>query len=941
MAGKTSSSSYKKRKKAQPDRSSIKIKGARVHNLQNVSVDIPRNKLVVVTGVSGSGKSSLTMDTLYAEGQRRYVESLSSYARQFMMRMNKPDVDAILGICPAIALEQKVSTRTTRSTVGSLTEIYDYLRLLYARTGKTISPVSGNEVRRHEVSDVVDLIGELEAGTKVQLVCPLQSEYERDLSVELNLLIQKGYSRVLVDDTLTRMDDLLEQKRLPKRDRIRLLVDRFVVKHEDEDLLKRIADSASTAFYESGGFCELALIDGPSHTFSNRFELDGIKFESPSDHFFNYNNPYGACKRCEGFGTVIGIDEDLVIPDKSRSLYEQAVAPWRGDKMKAHLNRLIKIADTIEIPLHKPIADFSETQWETLWQGKGSFKGLNGFFKKLEKDSYKIQYRVMLSRYRGRTPCTECRGTRLRKDAHYVKVDDKSITDLLLMSVGDINKWMAEVKLNEWQAQIAGRIIVELRQRLGFMMDVGLSYLTLNRRSNTLSGGESQRINLTRQLGSNLTSSLYILDEPSVGLHPRDTARLVRVLKRLRDLGNTVVVVEHEEDVMKAADHIIDMGPFAGVHGGKVTAEGSYAEILIDDNSLTGAYLSEREKLEVPKSRRKVVNRIKVEGASQHNLKNIDVEFPLNMLTAVTGVSGSGKTTLVKSILVPAMRQAVEEYGEKPGAFKGLSGDVKSISGVEMVDQNPIGKSSRSNPVTYIKAYDAIRDLYSKQPASKTRGFQPKHFSFNVDGGRCDACKGEGEIIVEMQFLADVHLECEDCGGKRFKPEVLEVRYGGKNISEILDLSVDEAITFFEKAKDIARKLSPLQEVGLGYVKLGQSASTLSGGEAQRVKLASFLSKGKNTSPILFVFDEPTTGLHFHDIKKLLTAFNALIERGHSVIVVEHNVEVIKSCDYVIDLGAEGGINGGNLVFSGRPEAMTKNWKKLGSYTGEALSSKL
>ena len=882
------------------------------------------------------------MDTLYAEGQRRYVESLSAYARQFLGRMNKPDVDAIDGLCPAIALEQKVTTRTTRSTVGSLTEVYDYLRLLFARIGKTYSPVSGAEVKRHKISDVVDFVDQLPEGTRVQLLAPLQTHHKRKLQDELNLLLQKGYARVLTPEGMLRIEEVLEMKKPPAREDVWLAVDRFVAKPGDEDLRKRVADSAQSAFQESQGDCLIDLPDEPAKKqrfpFSTRFELDDIKFEPPSDAFFNYNNPYGACRRCEGFGTIIGIDHELVIPDRSLSVYDGAVAPWKGEKSSAWQKALIANAAKSGFPIHKPIKQLSAEQYEMLWNGSDHFRGLSDFFKHVEEQSYKIQYRVMLSRYRGRTVCPDCRGTRLRPDAHFVKIAGQSIADLLLLPVLQTQHWIQHLQLPEWEQKVGGRILLEIRQRLGFMLDLGLGYLTLNRLSNTLSGGESQRINLTRQLGSNLTSSLYILDEPSVGLHPRDTARLIRVLHRLRDLGNTVVVVEHEEEVMKAADYIIDMGPLAGVNGGHVVAAAPFDQLIKDKKSLTGAYLSGREQVPVPARRRRPGDKIQIKGARQHNLKDVTVDIPLNMLVVVSGVSGSGKTTLIKGILVPAMQLLIQEYGEKPGEFDGLTGSVKRITSVEMVDQNPIGKSSRSNPVTYVKAYDAIRDLFARQPASKARGLQAKHFSFNVDGGRCDTCKGEGETVVEMQFLADIHLECEDCRGKRFKPEVLEATYAGKDISQVLGMSVDEALEFFKAEKEVVRKLEPLQEVGLGYVQLGQSASTLSGGEAQRVKLASFLSKGKGAAPVLFVFDEPTTGLHLHDIRKLLKAFEALIERGHSVLVIEHNLEVIKSADWVIDLGPDGGEAGGELVFAGTPEDLAASAK---GFTSAYLKDKV
>ncbi len=913
-----------------------------MHNLRNVDVDIPRNQLVVVTGVSGSGKSSLTMDTLYAEGQRRYVESLSAYARQFLGRMNKPDVDGIEGLCPAIALEQKVSSRSSRSTVGSLTEIYDYLRLLYARIGRTFSPISGGEVKRHQISDVVDYVDGLEPSTRVQLLAPLQSVHKRNLKDELNLLLQKGYTRVLCPEGVLRIEEVLERKKAPARDQVWLVVDRFASAPGDEDLRKRVADSAQSAFQESQGDCAIDLPDRPAEErrrdFSVRFELDGMRFEYPTDAFFNFNNPYGACRRCEGFGSVIGIDPDLVIPDKGLSIYQGAVAAWKGDKMNAWQQKLIKAAAKANFPVHKPIRELTAVQYDMLWKGSDHFDGLDEFFKHIEEQSYKIQYRVMLSRYRGRTTCPDCRGTRLRSDAHYVQIAGQSIADLMLMPVEGLQQWIAGLELNTWEQSVGARLILEIRQRLGYMLDLGLGYLTLNRLAGTLSGGESQRINLTRQLGSNLTSSLYILDEPSVGLHPRDTARLIRVMKRLRDLGNTVVVVEHEEEVMKAADYIIDMGPLAGSEGGEVVAAAPYEQLIKHPKSLTAAYLSGRERIPLPPRRRKGGDSISLKGARHHNLKNVDVEIPLNRLVVVSGVSGSGKTSLIKGILVPALQAKLQGFSEKPGEHAELGGAFKRLTAVELVDQHPIGKSSRSNPVTYIKAYDAIRDLFARQVAAKSRGLQAKHFSFNVEGGRCDNCKGEGETVVEMQFLADIHLTCEDCAGRRFKPEVLEVHYAGKDVHDVLSMTVRDAVNFFKAEQDIVRKLEPLMDVGLGYVQLGQSASTLSGGEAQRVKLASFLGKGKNTAPVLFVFDEPTTGLHLHDIRTLLKAFDALIERGHSVLVIEHNMEVIKCADYLIDLGPEGGDQGGYLVYAGTPEEVAKHGK---GYTAAFLAEKL
>ncbi|RPE12997.1 excinuclease ABC subunit A [Chitinophaga lutea] len=912
----------------------IFIKGARVHNLKNVSVSIPRNKLVVVTGVSGSGKSSLTMDTLYAEGQRRYAESLSAYARQFLMRMNKPEVDYIKGICPAIAIEQKVITRTPRSTVGSMTELYDYLRLLFARAGQTFSPVSGQLVKKHEVSDVVDAITRLPKGSKVQILVPFRQHANRKPAEELGILMQKGFSRLYVNGALVRIEELQEDKNPKVPAGAHVLIDRIVVKDFEEDDKHRIADSIQTAFYESEGDCYLEVDGAISHHFSNRFELDGIQFEEPVPNLFSFNNPYGACPTCEGFGQVLGIDADLVIPDRRLSVFEGAIAPWRGEKMGEYKEALIKSARKFNFPVHKPVADLTDEQLKLLWTGNEHFYGLNEFFKMVEQNLYKVQYRVMQARYRGRTVCPTCNGARLRKEATYVKVGGMGIAELVDMPVENLKAWFDNLTLNEYQQQVSKRILIEINHRLKTLLDVGLSYLTLNRVANTLSGGESQRIQLTRTLGSNLTNSLYILDEPSIGLHARDTNRLIRVLHELRDLGNTVVVVEHDEQLMEKADYIIDMGPLASHLGGEVIFAGTYPEILTDGKSLTGKYLSGNMRVEPPARTRKWKRSIVLEGCRQNNLKNIDVEFPLGILTVVSGVSGSGKTTLIKQILYPALMKLKGEFTDKVGHHRLMKGDVDYVTQIEMIDQNPIGKSSRSNPVTYIKAYDEIRDLFSKQPLSKMRGFQPKHFSFNVDGGRCDTCKGEGEVIVEMQFLADVHLTCETCGGKRFKDEVLEVTYKGKNIYDILEMGVDEAIEFFKDEKEVVNRIRPLSDVGLGYVKLGQSSDTLSGGEAQRVKLASFLGKGKAQGHILFIFDEPTTGLHFHDIKKLLASFNALIEQGHSVLVIEHNLDVIRSADWAIDLGPEGGEGGGSLLYAGVPEGLKKVKE---SYTGKFL----
>lgn len=923
--------------KFSPPSNKIFIKGARVHNLKNVDVELPRNKFIVITGVSGSGKSSLTIDTLYAEGQRRYVESLSSYARQFLTRMDKPDVDYIKGLCPAIAIEQKVSTRTTRSTVGSLTEIYDYLRLLFARVGKTCSPVSGEPVTKHEVRDVVDYVFNLPEGEKVFIY--FEEAVKKNYGEELKLLLQKGFTRIKAGTEVAKVEELLESKEAlkEKHKTIRVLVDRLVVKGGDDDLKSRAADSIQTAFSEGHNQCIIELGNGKESSFSNKFEADGIVFEEPSPNFFNFNNPYGACKTCEGFGTVMGIDEDLIFPDKELSVYEGAIAPWRGEKMSEWAEPLIKKGIMFDFPIHRAYKDLSAKEKELLWTGNSYFNGLAEFFRYLEEKSYKIQYRVMLSRYRGKTTCPDCKASRIRKDAQYVLVGGKNISELLLTPIKDLHQWFKNVKLKETDTKVANRIFLEINNRLQTMMDVGLGYLTLNRLSNTLSGGETQRINLTRSIGSNLTSSLYILDEPSIGLHQRDTDRLITVLKNLRDLGNTVVVVEHDEDIMKASDHIVDMGPEAGIFGGEVMYNGSSADIM-KAKTLTAKYLNEEMEIPFSSKRRKPSNWINLKGATQQNLKNVDVKFPLNALTVVSGVSGSGKTTLIKKILYPAMLRLFDGAGEKPGTFKDLSGDLKRISAVEMIDQNPLGRSSRSNPVTYVKAYDGIRDLFARQQLSKLRGYQPKEFSFNVEGGRCETCKGEGEVVVEMQFLADVHLKCEECNGKKFKAEILEVQYKGKNVYEVLELSVDEAMDFFKENNDIISKLAPLQNVGLGYVKLGQSSSTLSGGEAQRVKLASFLTKGTATQPILFIFDEPTTGLHFHDINKLVSAFNQLIEAGHTVVVIEHNMDVLKCADWLIDLGPEGGDEGGHLVYEGVPEGIigVKN-----SYTATYLKPKL
>ncbi len=919
----------------------IIIKGARVHNLKNIDVAIPKNKLVVITGMSGSGKSSLAFDTLYAEGQRRYVESLSSYARQFMGRMNKPDVDYIKGIAPAIAIEQKVITSNPRSTVGTSTEIYDYLKLLFSRVGKTISPVSGKEVKKDTVTDVVNFISRLNEGAPVTILCPLYPHNNRSLKEELAVLLQKGFTRVLIGDNLSKVEDLLDDKstgnaRLDDEHLIKIVVDRVSVALDDETL-SRIADSVQTAFFEGKGDCFIYENDN-KHIFCDRFELDNIQFEEPVPNFFSFNNPYGACKRCEGYGKVIGIDEDLVIPDKSKSVYDGAIAPWRGEKMKEWLDKLVKNALKFDFPIHRSYSQLTAEQKQLLWTGNTYFEGLDVFFIELEQQTYKIQYRVMLSRYRGKTTCPECMGSRLRKDATYVKIANKSITDVVLMPLDKALAFFEKLELNDTQQKIGKRLLMEISNRIRFLNDVGLSYLTLNRLSNTLSGGESQRINLATSLGSSLVGSIYVLDEPSIGLHPRDTHRLIEVLKSLRDVGNTVLVVEHEEEIIQAADHIIDIGPAAGTEGGHLVFTGTYPEILKDEQSLTGKYLSRKEEIEIPVQRRKWNDFIEIKGARENNLKNVDVKFPLNALTVVSGVSGSGKTSLVKRILQPAVQKAIGNYsGEQTGSYDAIEGDYAKIEQVEIVDQNPIGRSSRSNPVTYVKAWDEIRTLFASQASAKASGLKPAAFSFNVEGGRCDVCQGEGEVKIEMQFMADIYLPCEACGGKRFKQHVLDVTYKDKNVFEALDMTIDEALGFFESEPKIISKLKPLVDVGLGYVHLGQSSNTLSGGEAQRIKLASFLIKGNNSSKTLFIFDEPTTGLHFHDIKKLLKSFNALLEQGNTIIVIEHNMDVIKCADWVIDIGPEGGDKGGMLVFEGTPEELIK---QKNSYTGKFLKQR-
>ena len=966
----------------------IIIKGARVHNLKNLDVAIPKNKLVVVTGMSGSGKSSLAFDTLYAEGQRRYVESLSSYARQFLGRMNKPDVDYIKGIAPAIAIEQKVITSNPRSTVGTSTEIYDYLKLLFSRIGKTISPISGGIVKKDSVTDVINFIMTLPAETQVTILCPLYPHNNRSLKEELAVLMQKGFVRVEFRGKLSKIEDLLEDmsivddgswlveevsgeevkgEKLKAKGKskkakaegaepeveisgpasqisttVRIVIDRISKNNEDETV-SRLGDSIQTAFFEGKGDCYVRYREPDAegeteHFFCDRFELDGIRFEEPSPNFFSFNNPYGACKRCEGYGKVIGIDEDLVIPDKSKSVYEGAIAPWRGEKMREWNEVLVKNALKFDFPIHRQYNQLTEQQQRLLWKGNSYFRGLDDFFKEMEEQTYKIQYRVLLSRYRGKTTCPECKGSRLRQDASYVKINGKSITDVVLMALDKALDFFKTIELNETDAKIGKRLLMEITNRLLFLNDVGLSYLTLNRLSNTLSGGESQRINLATSLGSSLVGSVYVLDEPSIGLHPRDTQRLIGVLKSLRDVGNTVLVVEHEEEIMKAADHIIDIGPEAGTHGGNLMFSGTYDEIIKDDNSLTGRYLSGKEEIAIPKSRRKWNDFIEIKGARENNLQHVNAKFPLGILTVVTGVSGSGKTSLVKRILAPALQKTLGNYNaEQTGAYDSIKGDYQKIEQVEMVDQNPIGRSSRSNPVTYVKAWDEIRNLYAALPVAKAAGLKPSAFSFNVEGGRCDVCQGEGEVKIEMQFMADIFLTCETCGGKRFKQHILDVTYQEKNVSDVLSMTIEEALVFFVKEPKIIAKIKPLMDVGLGYVQLGQSSNTLSGGEAQRIKLASFLVKGNNTHKTLFIFDEPTTGLHFADIKKLLKSFDALLEHGNTIIVIEHNMDVIKCADWVIDIGPEGGDRGGKVVFEGLPENLIK---EKDSYTGNFLKER-
>ncbi|WP_341227212.1 excinuclease ABC subunit UvrA [uncultured Arcticibacterium sp.] len=932
-------------------RTHIIIKGARVNNLKNVNVAFKRNKLTVVTGLSGSGKSSLAFDTLYAEGQRMYVESLSSYARQFLGRMEKPEVDYIKGVSPAIAIEQRVSTKNPRSTVGTTTEIYDYLKLLFARAGTTYSPVSGKEVKKDSVHDVSNFIHSFDAGQKLMILSPLNIAEGRNLPIELDLLLKKGFNRVSINQDIHQIEDVLESEALLKaaHENVLILIDRAAVKFDengepDEDNLFRMSDSIQTAFFESNGVCIVQIMGKEQKYFSDKFELDEIVFEEPSVNLFTFNNPYGACRVCEGFGKVLGIDEDLVIPDKSLSLFEGAIAPWRSERMSDWLAPLLRNGIHFDFPIHRAFKDLTEEEQQLVWTGNEHFQGLNAFFKDLETKTYKVQYRVMLSRYRGRTVCPDCRGSRLRKDASYVKIDGYSITDLVLMPINKARTLFDKLKLEGNKVEISKRILIEIKNRLEYLDRVGLGYLTLNRLTSTLSGGEFQRIKLATSLGSALVGSMYILDEPSIGLHPRDTQKLISVLKSLRDIGNTVIVVEHEEEVMQEADEIIDIGPNAGNLGGELVFQGTFESIKAhkgkSSKSHTINFLSGQDNILVPERRRKAIDFLKLSGATENNLKNVDVKFPLGVLCVVTGVSGSGKSTLIRKILYPAISRQKGEYSQDGGKYESLTGSLSRINQVEMVDQNPIGKSSRSNPVTYIKAYDAIRALMADQPLAKQRDYKPAFFSFNVDGGRCEACAGEGEQTIEMQFMADVKLTCESCKGRRFKQEVLEVKYQEKDISDILNMTIDEALAFFEdNQKKLYERLLPLQDVGLGYIKLGQSSNTLSGGEAQRVKLAFFLGKGNSDKgKTLFIFDEPTTGLHFHDIQKLLKAMNALIEQGDSVIIIEHNMEVIKSADWIIDLGPEGGESGGNLCFEGTPEEMVKI---EGNYTADFLKGKL
>tara|TARA_B100001109_G_scaffold234300_1_gene213327 strand:+ start:9315 stop:12095 length:2781 start_codon:yes stop_codon:yes gene_type:complete len=916
-------------------KNNIIIKGAHLHNLKNIDLSIPRNKMCVITGLSGSGKSSLAFDTLFAEGQRRYVESLSSYARQFMGRLNKPKVDFIKGLSPAIAVEQKVNSSNPRSTVGTRTEIYDYLKLLFARIGRTYSPISGLEVKKDVVSDVVDHVKKIKIQTKLLLLAPIKTNSKTSSKEKIKILKQQGFARIYYNEKVFGIDDL---KKIPE-EKFDLVIDRLITRNNN-DFYDRLSDAVEIAFYEGKGVCSILQLENKKRKiFSNKFELDGIKFFEPSIHLFSFNNPLGACSKCEGFGDVIGIDPDLVIPDTSKSIYDGAISPWKGSTLSKYQKKLINSAYLFDFPIHKPYYELSEDNKKLIWEGNTHFTGINSFFKKIEKKNYKIQNRVLLSRYRGKTLCDSCQGTRLNESSNFVKINGKSLGDLLKLSINELYDFFQNLNLSKHDNQIANRIRKEINDRILFVKKVGLGYLTLNRRSNTLSGGESQRIQLATSLGSSLVGSMYILDEPSIGLHPKDNEKLIEVLKKLRDIGNTVIVVEHDEEIMNAADLIIDIGPKAGSNGGEIVAQGTLKKLLKSDG-LTSEYLNGNKKIEIPKKRRVSKNHIEIIGAREQNLKNIDVKIPLNALTVVSGVSGSGKTSLVKKILYPALLRHFDIYSDKPGAFSEIKGDLKKLNKVEFIDQNPIGRSSRSNPITYIKAYDDIRALFASQNISKKRKYLPKHFSFNVDGGRCDNCKGEGVITIEMQFMADVILECENCNGKRFKKEILQVKYQNTNIDDLLKMTVDDSILFFKENNQnrIVQKLKPLKDVGLGYITLGQSSATLSGGEAQRIKLASFISHGNSKDNVLFIFDEPTTGLHFHDIKKLLDSFYALIENGHSIVVVEHNLELIKCADHIIDLGPEAGEKGGCLVGQGTPEYIIKIKE---SHTGKYLKSKL
>lgn len=933
---------------------SINIQGARVNNLKNISLDIPKNKLVVITGLSGSGKSSLAFDTIYAEGQRRYVESLSAYARQFLGRMTKPDVDLITGLSPAIAIEQKVNSSNPRSTVGTSTEIYEYLKLLYARIGRTFSPISGVEVKRHQINDVIDFIL-AQKGSAVYILSPIILPDGRKIEEHLNILMQQGFNRLYIENKIVRIEDFIKGKNYDNINNVRILIDRMKINEKSSELVSQISDSVQTAFYEGNDSC-IILVDrkdeeGHAHTqehhFSSRFEADGISFELPTTHLFSFNNPYGACPKCEGFGSIIGIDPDLVIPDKSLSVYDSAVACWRGDKMSAWRDQLIRNARHFDFPIHKPYYELTKEQKDLLWKGNRYFGGIEDFFHEVESQSYKIQYRVMLSRYRGKTICPECNGLRLRKEASYVKIDGRSITELCEMPLSELKTFFDKITLTKTEHDIAERLLTEIKNRINFLVEVGLEYLTLNRAANTLSGGESQRINLATSLGSTLVGSTYILDEPSIGLHSRDTQRLIKVLRRLRDIGNTVIVVEHDEEIIRSADHIVDIGPYAGVNGGELVFEGDIEKMMKEGKSLTAKYLSKEKMIPVPERRRKWNNAIEFIGCSEHNLKNINVKIPLNVLTVVTGVSGSGKSTLVNDIIYKSLKKHFEGTSDKVGSFGKIQGSLMAIQNVEYINQNPIEKSSRSNPVTYVKAFDDIRLLFAEQKLAKNRNLKPGYFSFNVAGGRCDNCQGSGTLKVEMQFMADIYLKCDVCNGMRYKEEALEIKFKGKNISDILNMSIDEVIEFLSANKEgefktiierIITKMKPLQDVGLGYLQAGQPSSTLSGGEAQRIKLASFLMNGNNEKPTLFIFDEPTTGLHFHDINKLLKAFDALINNGHSLIVIEHDPDVIKVADWIIDLGPEGGDKGGELVFAGTPEELIKCKE---SYTAKAIDKKL